>query len=61
MRLDEQGVLKRLSKKLYIGQGYKGKVMDGIGIGSCTSDFNICKQGCPPKSNEIVEFLKQNL
>lgn len=61
MRLDEQGLLKKLSKKLYIGQGYKGKAMDGIGIGSCTKAFNVCKLGCPPKSNEIVEFLKQNL
>jgi len=57
-RLDEQGLLKRLDKKIYIGQGYKGKTIDAIGIGSCTRGFSCSIGGCPPKAKDIVDFLK---
>jgi len=61
MRLDEEGYLKRIEKKLCIGQGFKGKSSDGIGIGSCTKNFDISISGCPPKSNEIVQFIKSKI
>jgi len=57
-RLNEKGLLNKLKEKLYIGQNYKNKQYDGIGIGSCTSGFNKYVKGCPPKAREIVEYLE---
>jgi hypothetical protein len=55
-------MLSRLKgKKLYIGQGYKGREGDGIGIGSCTRGFSTSLPGCPPKARDIVEFLEKLL
>jgi uncharacterized protein (DUF362 family) len=57
-RLNEKGLLNRLREKLYIGQGFKNKRHDGIGIGICTLGFDKCVKGCPPKARDIVEFLE---
>ncbi len=57
-RLDEKGLLSKLNKKLYIGQGFKNKRCDGIGIGACTSGFDQYVRGCTPKAKDIVEYLK---
>lgn len=57
-RLDEKGLLHKLKGKLYIGQGFKNKQYDGIGIGACTSGFEKCVKGCPPKARDIVEYLE---
>jgi len=43
--------------KIHIGQGFKGKSGDGIGIGSCAGGYTRCAGGCPPKASEIVNFL----
>jgi len=43
--------------KIHIGQGFSGKVGDGLGIGSCTSDFCRYVPGCPPKATEIIKAL----
>lgn len=58
-RLDEKGLLRNLKDKIHIGQGFKGKRLDGIGIGSCTASFskNVC--GCPPRAREVIRFLKE--
>jgi len=45
-------------EKISIGQGFKGKAGDGIGIGVCTQGFSKCVQGCPPKATEIVKLMK---
>jgi len=58
-RLDEKGLLSRLKEKLYIGQNFKNKKYEGIGIGSCTLGFDKCVKGCPPKARDIVEYLKR--
>ncbi|WP_026486479.1 DUF362 domain-containing protein [Caldanaerobius polysaccharolyticus] len=58
-RLDEQGLLGRLREKVYIGQGFKGKAIEGIGVGKCTGGFSRCVKGCPPKAKDILEFLKE--
>jgi len=47
-----------LKEKLYIGQNYKNKQYDGIGIGVCTSGFSKYVKGCPPKARDIVEYLE---
>lgn len=60
-RLDGKGILRNLEEKLYIGQGYKQKQYDGIGIGLCTSGFAKCVKGCPPKARDIVDYLESLL
>jgi uncharacterized protein (DUF362 family) len=57
-RLDEKGLLNKLKEKLYIGQNFKNKQYDGLGIGTCTSGFDKCVKGCPPKAKDIVEYLE---
>jgi len=48
-------------RKIHIGQGFKGKTGKGLGIGTCTSGFEKCVQGCPPKATEIVKALPLQL
>ncbi len=57
-RLDEKGLLNQLKDRLHIGQNYKNKQYQGIGIGTCTSGFDKCVKGCPPKARDIVEYLE---
>jgi len=49
-RIREQG-------KLHIGQGFKGKSADGVGIGACAKGFLRNAPGCPPKATDIVDLL----
>jgi len=60
-RFNERGLLGRLKTKIYIGQNFKGKQPDGIGIGACTSKCDRCVPGCPPTAMAIVEYLEKNL
>ena len=46
-RLRERGLFSRLPEPILIGQGFKGKRRQGIGIGSCTRGFASHVQGCP--------------
>ena len=43
--------------KFHIGQGFKGKSGEGIGIGNCASGFSNCVKGCPPKATEIISRI----
>lgn len=56
--LDQEGLLKELTEKICIGQGYRGKT-GTLGVGSCTSGFCHSLKGCPPTENQIYEFLKE--
>ncbi len=56
--LKDDGKLSELPQ-VYIGQGYKGKRMDGVGIGKCCSKFDKFVKGCPPKSLDTVKYLKK--
>ena len=47
-------------EKIHIGQGYKGKGGNGIGIGNCAHGYKISIPGCPPKATDIVEVLKRD-
>lgn len=58
-KLERKGLIKNFKDKVYIGQGFKGKKMEGIGIGACTSNFSENVFGCPPSAKEIVEYLKE--
>lgn len=57
-RMRKHGTLSRIGSKLYIGQYYKQKSMEGIGIGSCTACFKRYVKGCPPKAADILRYLE---
>ncbi len=44
---------------IYIGQGYQGKTMNGLGIGKCCAGADRCVKGCPPTASAILEELKR--
>lgn len=54
-RLKESG--KRLPENIHIGQGFRGKSGDGIGIGNCTAGFATHLKGCPPTAKAMADFL----
>ena len=56
-RLSDRGYLDNIDEKIHIGQGYKGKSGEGIGIGICTRDLEKSLIGCPPSAKDIVDFL----
>ena len=60
-RRSERGELDRLKTEIHIGQGFKGKELDGLGIGACTAKFRQSVAGCPPTAKDILEFLERNL
>ena len=58
--LEKEGLLKNFRGRICIGQGYRGKTGE-IGIGNCTRKFKKSLAGCPPKSEEMAAFLRENL
>jgi uncharacterized protein (DUF362 family) len=58
-RLDENGMLRQLNKKIFIGQGFKGKELIGIGVGICTIGCETNIAGCPPKAKEILKHIEE--
>ncbi len=57
-RLQEEGLLEKLSDPISIGQGFQGK--NGIlGTGACTKNFLHSIPGCPPKEEVVYEYLKK--
>jgi len=60
-RLEERGRLRRFKGKIRIGQGFRGKTTEGIGVGKCTSGCSMHLGGCPPSSVNIMKFLDENI
>ncbi|NMB02734.1 MAG: DUF362 domain-containing protein [Firmicutes bacterium] len=60
-RLNERGLLGRVNQPIAIGQGFKGKQGEGVGIGSCTKGFSTHVVGCPPTAKTILDFLIQTI
>ncbi|MEN6412945.1 MAG: DUF362 domain-containing protein [Veillonellales bacterium] len=60
-RLDEKQQLKFLRQPIYIGQGFRGQVIEGLGIGQCTKQCSHFVPGCPPTGKNIVDFLEKHL
>jgi uncharacterized protein (DUF362 family) len=56
-RLSEQNMFKSIKEPIYIGQGYKGQQINGVGIGQCTNKLSKYLKGCPPTAKSIVDFL----
>jgi len=47
--------------KIHIGQGYRDKGGDGIGVGNCACGFTKHVAGCPPKATDIIDMLRVNM
>lgn len=47
-----------LPKTICIGQGFKKESVNSPGVGDCLSGSASFAPGCPPKTCEIVNFLK---
>ena len=59
-KLQEEGLLDKLTDKICIGQGYRGKT-GKLGVGNCTREFTRTVPGCPPSAEEIYHFLKDDI
>ena len=46
------------SEGIYIGQGWQGKTLDGLGIGKCCKGAQTCVMGCPPTADAIARTLE---
>ena len=44
---------------IYIGQGWQGKRLDGLGIGKCCRGAEDCVAGCPPTADAIARRLEE--
>ena len=55
-RLGERGRLPR-GGKIGIGQGFRGKSGEGLGVGNCARGFANCVPGCPPRAVDVMAFL----
>jgi uncharacterized protein (DUF362 family) len=45
------------NEKFCIGQGFRQKKSDALGIGNCTKNFPRHVAGCPPKAVDIIERI----
>ena len=43
----------------YIGQGWQGASLDGLGIGRCCSGAECTVAGCPPTASSIARVLRE--
>lgn len=57
IRLSDEGLLEKLDTRISIGQGFRGKT-GHLGIGACTSKFDISIPGCPPDEETVYNSLK---
>jgi uncharacterized protein (DUF362 family) len=60
-RLDEMGRLGWLSDKVCIGQGFRGQTGGALGVGNCARGCDACVGGCPPRADQIMEFLQDHM
>ena len=49
----------RPEQNVYIGQGWQGKALDGLGIGKCCRGAKNCVMGCPPTADKIAQKLEK--
>ena len=46
-------------EEIYIGQGWQGQALDGLGIGKCCRGAKDCVMGCPPTAEQIAQKLEE--
>lgn len=56
-RLEEGGGNLFRLPKIHVGQGWRGKKMDGVGVGNCCRGASRNVEGCPPVAVDIVDAL----
>ena len=49
----------RVEEPVYIGQGFQGKSLEGVGIGRCCAGASCPVKGCPPTAEAILETLRE--
>ncbi len=54
---EESGIY--CSSTISIGQGFKGRTIEGIGIGNCCKGAETCVKGCPPTAKDVVRMLEE--
>ena len=42
-----------------IGQGYKGKTIEGLGVGNCCKNSTKWVKGCPPTAEDVLHALEE--
>ena len=62
-RMDENSTLRYAldsvpGGKICIGQGFKGKTINGVGSGNCTKGCKVSIPGCPPSATAIRNALE---
>lgn len=57
-QLNTSGDTEKFADQICIGQAYRG-YKGALGIGNCTSCFEKHLPGCPPKTEDIISFLKE--
>lgn len=50
---------RRQDEEIYIGQGWQGKELDGLGIGKYCRGAAQCVMGCPPTAQGIAKKLEE--
>lgn len=48
----------RLRDKIKIGQGWRDKSPEGVGVGNCANGCTKYIPGCPPRAVDIAKFLR---
>ena len=46
------------TEDIMIGQGWKGKKFEGLGIGNCCAGATACVKGCPPTAKAVADALR---
>lgn len=49
----------RYDGPIAIGQGWRGKEFEGLGIGNCCKGATCFVKGCPPTGNAVAEAIEQ--
>ena len=45
-------------EEIYIGQGWQGQTLEGLGIGKCCRGAEKCVMGCPPTAEASAKALE---
>ena len=48
----------KVDQKISIGQGFRGKAVEGLGIGNCCVGADYCVKGCPPTASDVEKMLR---
>ncbi len=46
-------------QEVAIGQGWRGRSFEGLGIGNCCAGASCFLKGCPPTGAEVARFLRE--